>query len=484
MNRQFFGGKKVLIMGLGRFGGGLDSAIFAANAGAIVTVTDILPPEQLEGSIQQLKDHPQIQLHLDGHQAEDFEQNDIIIANPAVPPDNKFLNLARKNNKLVTSQMNIFFQLCPATIIGITGANGKSTTTALTAHILRTAIPNNNVIASEAKQSQPTTYDIRNTIYEHVFLSGNIGNQPLLTNLEKIGPNDLIVLEISSFQSEDLANIQKAPKIALLTNLTPNHLDRHGTFEEYCNAKENLFKYQPLNESDPALSIFNAEDKLGCEWFDKYHEQNGRACIKFSPDDINDDIRVAFPLPGRANLSNLAAATAIARHFGITDEQITNALPSFKPLPHRLELVAEINGVKWYNDSISTTPPSTIAALEAFDEPKILIAGGYDKNLPFDELAQKITSTNTKAVILIGQTAQKIADCVEKIATEPTENSEKIKVEILGSLDKAVQQALQLTTNGDIVLLSPACASYDQFQNFQHRGNEFTKLTRTINRKR
>ncbi|MHC4216251.1 MAG: UDP-N-acetylmuramoyl-L-alanine--D-glutamate ligase, partial [Planctomycetota bacterium] len=387
MNRQFFGGKKVLIMGLGRFGGGRDSAIFAANAGARVTVTDLLPPEQLEEPVNQLKDHPQIQLHLGGHNGEDFEQNDIIIANPAVPPDNELLNLARKNNKLVTSQMNIFFQLCPATIIGITGANGKSTTVALTAHLLNSGL------------QQPQSK------YENVFLSGNIGNQPLLTNLDQITPNDLVVLEISSFQSEDLANIQKAPKIALLTNLTPNHLDRHGTFAEYCKAKENLFKYQPLNESDPVVSIFNAEDKLGCEWFEKYQGQTGRVCIKFSADDINDDIRAAFPLPGRANLSNLAAATAIARHFGISDEQIINALPSFNPLPHRLELVAEINGVKWYNDSISTTPPSTIAALEAFDQPKILIAGGYDKNLPFDELAQKITSTNTKAVILIGQTA-------------------------------------------------------------------------------
>ncbi len=498
MNRQFFGGKKVLIMGLGRFGGGLDSAKFAANTEAIVTVTDILPPEQLGDSVQQLKDYPQIQLHLGGHKPEDFEQNDIIIANPAVPPDNEFLNLARKNNKLVTSQMNIFFQLCPATIIGITGANGKSTTTALTAHILRTALINNNVIASPGtpgKQSQTTTYDIRHTTYETVFISGNIGNQPLLTNLDQITPNDLVVLEISSFQSEDLANIEKAPKIALLTNLTPNHLDRHGTFEEYCKAKENLFKYQPLNENNPALSIFNAEDKLGREWFDKYHEQTGRACIKFSPDDINDDIQAAFPLPGRANLSNLAAAITIAKHFGISDEQIANSLPSFKSLPHRLELVAEINGVKWYNDSISTTPPSTIAALEAFDQPKILIAGGYDKNLPFDELAQKITSTNTKAVILIGQTAQKIEMSLRAspvIASVPChcERSEAIstsrntQILFADSLKDATQQAHKLTTHGDVVLLSPACASYDQFQNFQQRGNEFTKLTQTISIKR
>ncbi len=217
--------------------------------------------------------------------------------------------------------------------------------------------------------------------------------------------------------------------------------------------------------------------------------------MKFSADDINDDIRTALPLPGRANLSNLAAAIVIVRHFGISDEQIANSLPDFKPLPHRLELVAEINGVKWYNDSISTTPPSTIAALEAFDEPKILIAGGYDKNLAFEELAQKITSTNTKAVILIGQTAPKIAKSIETSLRVPIYRESNLKprntqyairntkVQFADSLKYAVQNAHQLATDGDVVLLSPACASYDQFQNFQQRGNEFTKLTQTINSK-
>ena len=166
---------------------------------------------------------------------------------------------------------------------------------------------------------------------------------------------------------EQLAEIQKAPKVALLTNLTPNHLDRYGTFADYCAAKENIFKFQHLDKNNPAISIFNAEDEIAAEWFEKYKKDTGRICIKFSADDVSGDIRDNFALPGRANLSNLAAAIAIARYFGVDDDQIKNALPAFKALPHRLELVAEINGVRWYNDSKATTPQSAITALEAFE---------------------------------------------------------------------------------------------------------------------
>ncbi|MFB0524067.1 MAG: Mur ligase family protein, partial [Phycisphaerae bacterium] len=152
---------------------------------------------------------------------------------------------------------------------------------------------------------------------------------------------------------------QKAPKVALLTNLTPNHLDRYGTFADYCAAKENIFKFQELDENYPAVSIFNAEDKIAAEWFDKYKKDagpqgTGRICIKFSTDDISEEIRDIFTLPGQANLSNLAAAIAIARHFGADDEQIKSSLPEFKPLPHRLELIEQINSVRWYNDSKAT----------------------------------------------------------------------------------------------------------------------------------
>ncbi len=497
MNKDYFTDKKVLIMGLGRFGGGVDVAEFAVRAGAKVIVTDLAPAEQLSDSIKKLEEFPDIEFHLGSHDPADFKRADIIIANPAVPDDNEFLELAHRNNKFVTSQINIFFELCPAQIIGITGANGKSTTAALTAHLLRSAsdqrraTSDEHVIASAAKQSQTTRYAIRNTQYENVWLSGNIGNQPLLTILDKIKANDLVVLELSSFQLEQFAEIQKAPNVALLTNLTPNHLDRHGTFANYCAAKENIFRFQvrrvgfsPPNktwwgkphptENRPAVSIFNAEDKIAAEWFEKYNKDAGRICITFSTGDVSKEIRDSFTLPGRANLSNLAAAIAVAKYFGIDDNSIKNSLPKFKPLPHRLELIGRINGVSWYNDSIATTPQSAIAALEAFDEPKIIIAGGYDKDLPFEELGQKIAA-NAKAAVLLGQTTTKIASAIKFFPQVG------IKIQIVDSLSEAVESAARLAEPGDVVLLSPACASYDMFENFQHRGREFTKLVRTLN---
>jgi UDP-N-acetylmuramoylalanine--D-glutamate ligase len=440
MDKQFFAGKNVLVMGLGRFGGGVDVAKFAASAGAKVVITDLATAEKLQDSIEKLKEFPDIEYHLGSHDPADFKKADVIVVNPAVAPGNEFLKLAQERNKFITSQINVFFELCPAPIIGITGANGKSTTAALTAHLLKSASGDN------------------------IWLSGNIGNEPLLTIVDQIKSSDLVVLELSSFQIEQLVQIRKAPHIALLTNLTPNHLDRYGTFANYCDAKENIFKFQKSAGNSPAVSIFNAEDKIAAEWFEKYKRDAGRTCSKFSVDDVSEEIRDNFPLPGRANLSNLAAALCIARYFGAEDNKIIKSLPKFKALPHRLELVAEINGVKWYNDSKATTPQSAIASLEAFEQPVIIIAGGYDKNIPFDELGQRI-SEKAKAAILLGQTAQKIASTIGSTKTET-----------VSSLGEAVNLAKGLAESGDVVLLSPACASYDMFDNFEHRGKEFCRL--------
>ncbi|GAI89668.1 unnamed protein product, partial [marine sediment metagenome] len=232
MNKGFFTGKKILIMGLGRFGGGVDAAEFAVKAGAKVVVTDLAQPQQLADSVDRLKKFADIEFHLGGHKESDFEWADVIIVNPAVPDDNRFLKIACRHNKFITSQVNIFFQLCPATIIGVTGTNGKSTTAALLAHLLRS--------------------------HEKVWLGGNIGHQPLLAVIDRIGPADMVVLELSSFQTKQLAQIQKGPEVSVLTNLTPNHLDRHGSFADYCAAKENIFRFQKCDVNRPAVSIFNA----------------------------------------------------------------------------------------------------------------------------------------------------------------------------------------------------------------------------------
>jgi UDP-N-acetylmuramoylalanine--D-glutamate ligase len=474
-NKYELADKTVLVMGLGRFGGGVDVARFAHSTGAKVIVTDLASAEQLSDSMDQLRDLNGIEFHLGSHIPADFEQADVIVANPAVPGDNKYLQIARRANRLVSSQIGIFFELCPARTIGITGANGKSTTTALTAHLLE------------------------NTSNETVWLSGNIGNQPMLTALDQINPGDLVVLELSSFQLEQLAEIQKAPDVALLTNLTPNHLDRYGTFENYCAAKENIFKYQKPNDSRPAVSIFNAEDKIAAEWFEKYKNDAGRTCIKFSADDVSDEFRSCYFLPGRANLSNLAAAMAIAKYYGAEDDQIKRCLPEFKALPHRLELVEEIRGVRWYNDSKATTPEGAITALDAFEKPIIIIAGGYDKNLPFDKLGEKIAH-KAKAAILIGQTAPKIAEAIKtahllirakqdnlknpqstiESRTLVPREAEGSKIKLVDSFAEAVQLANQLAAIGDVVLLSPACASYDMFENYEQRGREFSRLVQDL----
>jgi len=498
--KDFFIGKKVLVMGLGRFGGGVDAVKFAVQAGAKVIITDLATEQQLNDSIKKLKEFPDIQFHLGSHDPADFQQADIIIANPAVPPNNEFLQLARRHNKFVTSGIGIFFELCPAPIIGITGANGKSTTAALTAHLLRGTTEDRRRRTED--RGQKPEYRIQNTeacpersrrdrrqsvlrppfsVLRNVWLSGNIGNEPLLTVIDQISDDDLVVLELSSFQLEQLAEIQKAPQVALLTNLTPNHLDRYGTFADYCAAKENIFKFQELDKNCPAVSIFNAEDEIATEWFEKYKKDAGRICIKFSADDISPEIRDCFALPGRANLSNLAAAIGIARHFGVDDDQIKKALPTFKALPHRLEFVRKIDGVCWYNDSKATTPQGAIAALESFDQPIIIIAGGYDKHLPFDEFGQKIAD-KAKAAILIGQTAPKITEAIRNAINKRGTRDEgrMTRIKTVDFLAQAVQLANRLAVSGDVVMLSPSCASYDMFENYEQRGREFTRLVRAL----
>ncbi len=446
-----FAGRQVLVMGLGRFGGGADATRFFAGCGAKVIVTDAAKEEKLRASVEELAGCD-IEFHLGGHVAADFQQADIVIANPAVRPDNEFLEIARKSAVKVSSQIEVFFELCPAYIIGITGANGKSTTTALTAHLLRGGLGK------------------KGCKYREVWLGGNIGNEPLLMNLEKIEARDLVVLELSSFQLEQLARLRKVPGAALLTNLTPNHLDRHETFEAYCAAKEYIFNLQRVDGKKPAVSVFNGEDEIAAAWFEKYRKDKGRVCLKYNADDVSEKVRREFKLAGRMNLSNLAGAMALAGQFGVTEEIVAGCVSGFKSLPHRLELVADVRGVRWYNDSIATTPVSVIAALEAFEEPKIIIAGGYDKHLPFDELGQAIAK-RAKGAVLIGQTASKIAEAIAKYA------GGGLNIVMAKTLAEAVEKADSMAEAGDVVLLSPACASYDMFENFQQRGTEFKRLT-------
>lgn len=444
-------GKRIVVMGLGRFGGGLDSVLFAVKSAAFrILATDLAKPEQLGKTLSGLEGLD-IEYRLGEHRLEDFTDTDVIIVNPAVPPDNQYLAAAKQAKVTLTSQVELFFRLCPAPIVGITGSNGKSTTTSLIYHLLA------------AGQGRQLTIP-----YHKVWLSGNIGDRPFLGMLEQIQAEDIVVLELSSFQLEQLSRIKAAPYVSVITNLTPNHLDRHGTFEAYCAAKECIFRNQKLESFNPCLSIFNAEDTITRGWYDKYKQQRGRKTVLFHSNDISPDILKTYKLIGRANQSNLAAALKVAEHFGISKEQILSAVSSFQSLPDRLQLVAEINGIRWYNDSKSTTPVSTIAALEGIEEPKILIAGGYDKHIPFDQLG-KVIAKSVKAVVLLGQTAEKIQDSIHNAG------GNSVTIRRAESMPQAVEFCRQLAVFGDVVLMSPACASWDMFENYQQRAQIFTE---------
>jgi len=441
-----FSGKRIVVMGLGFFGGGADCAAFAARSGGEVIVTDLADADGLAGSLEALAGYD-ITYHLGGHIPGDFsEWADVVIVNPAVPGENEFVQLARDSGKVVTSQMEIFFNLFDGRIVGITGANGKSTTAALTAHLLA---------ASDRK----------------VFLGGNIGNRPLLTLLGEMGDDDIAVLEISSFQAEQLEHCRRGCDVSVITNLTANHLDRHGTFAEYCRAKEILF----AGQKPPCVSIFCGDDEICKSWYEKYKSQTGRKCVLYSADDVDVSLAERFPLCGRMNLSNLAAGLAVARHYGVNEDRIAEAVGSFVGLANRLELVAEFAGVRWYDDSIATTPASAIAALAAFDEGKVIIAGGYDKGLPFDELGKAIAA-RAKGAVLIGKTADKIAAAIDRAGG----GVEVVRAESMGD---AVAKAFSLCAGGDVVLMSPACASYDMFVNYKQRGEVFREETALLQRK-
>lgn len=434
-------------MGLGMFGGGVDTAKFAARFAKKVIVADKGDEKKLAGSLKELADLKNVEFHLGEHRLSDFTGSDVIIVNPAVDENNQYIDMAKKAGVLITSQIEIFFQFCPAKIVAITGSNGKSTTTALTAHILT---------------------NTKSSLYDRVFLSGNIGNRPLLEELEEIKANDIVVLEISSFQLEQLARIKKSPYISCMTNLAPNHLDRHKTMENYAAAKENIFRFQKAGD----FAILNAYDEQCLKWFEKY-KNSGRKCVLFDREKLDNKLTADFKLPGRANRENLAAAVEMCRCVGLKDEQLLDAIGTFKSLPHRLELVGTVNGVRYYNDSIATTPESTVVAIEAFTEPKILIAGGSEKGLPFDEMAKAI-SGKIKAAILIGVTADKIEQAIRRTGTVPPIYREK-------TFADAVNRAREVSAAGDVVLLSPACASYDMFVNFVQRGKTFAEMVKKMN---
>lgn len=443
MNPTQVADKRVVVMGLGRFGGGIAVTRWLVEQGARVVVTDAAPAEKLTTSLSQLEGLS-VTFRLGGHEDVDLDACDLLVVSPAVPKERSpFVQEALRRRITITSEMNLFIErLVARTVVGITGTSGKSTTTAMLDTVLQEAVRAGRLPA--------------------IWTGGNIGKS-LLFDLERITHSDIVVLELSSFQLEDLEALRWSPSMAVLTNIQPNHLDRHLTFEAYVNAKLNIVRF-----SEQAQQVFIHEDQQ--ELCERVRAVARAGLIRHFR--FDDRFRECLRVPGRHNEINAAAAIAVARALGVPDPVIGRGLQAFHGLPHRLELVAEIDGVNYYNDSKSTTPEATQIALEAFAQPVIVLVGGADKGVSFDALGQALAH-RAKGVVCYGATGGAL---YEAVARHQSETPGRVHLERADSFDVAVRRARAMAGPGDVVVLSPACASYDMFTNYEQRGECFAEL--------
>ena len=449
--------RQVTVLGLGLFGGGAGAARYFAERGVRVVVADARPPEALAESIEALKD-----LLLDyrlgrAHEAADFAGSELAIVNPGVPPNAPALEMARRAGARLETEINLLFRLCPATIAAITGTNGKSTTVALLGEMLRAS-------------------------GRRTWVGGNLGGS-LLPEIDRMGPEDAVVLEISSFQSQRMPWSGVAPRLGAVLNITPNHLDRHVDMAEYIEAKMELLRRQGPDD----FAVLNGEDPILKTWGDvgagrklffgaaesaaQGFRLDGETVRMWQPSARAEARLAGMKIPGRHNRFNAAAAAVSAWLLGAPAEAIERAARSFPGLPDRIEFVAEKAGVRYYNDSIATTPESTLAALEAFETPMIVIAGGSSKNLSFTEVGRRMAA-RAKAVVLIGRTAPEIEAAIRAAG------GRQPALLHAATLPEAVRQAAAAAASGDVVVLSPACASFDIFRNYAERGRCFREAVR------
>ncbi len=398
------------------------------------------------------------------HFGEDALKNlkgfNVIFRSPSCLPTRKELVDEANNGAIVTTEVELLMKMCPCKIVGVTGSDGKTTTTSLINAILKKAGYN-------------------------TFLGGNIGT-PLFTKLSDMKPEDILVLELSSFQ---LMGMEISPDIAVITNITPNHLNIHKDYEEYIEAKKNIFKYQ--DEKGVLVLNYDNEITRNCE-----KEANGKVIffssknkldngyivdedvIKECEDKIRKHILNVEDVILRGNHNYQNIATAIAATSSLVDMDIAvDAIKEFKPVEHRIEFIRELDGVKWYNDSASSSPSRTLSGINAFKEDIILIAGGYDKNLDYTPLAKPIIK-KVKSLILIGQTSGKIFDVVK---LELEKENKELDIHMCETLEETVNLAKKVVKPGQVVLFSPASASFDMFKNFADRGNQFKELVKKIN---
>jgi len=457
-------GKKVIVIGAARQGTALSR--YLASKGAQVILTDMHSLDELPANLPDLEKLG-IQLRLGGHPLELLEGADLVCVSGGVPLTIPFIQAALQRGIPLSNDSQIFLEACPAQVIGITGSSGKTTTTALVGLMAQKYF--------EMKQNG-----------HRAWVGGNIGN-PLIEQVDQIDEDDLVVLELSSFQLELMT---RSPQIAAILNITPNHLDRHGSMQAYIAAKSRILRFQHagdvaiLNRDDPgswSLAEHLKSDLISFGFQKPDSKQNGTYIYK---DAIwlqlgRESLKMLplewIQLPGRHNIANVLAACAIAAAASLALPAIQTAIEEFTGIPHRLEFIRNINGADWYNDSIATAPERTMAAIEAFEGPLVLLLGGRDKNLPWDDLAQLI-HRRVRAVVLFGEAA----GLIEK-ALGAVKKGETLQViSRCNTLEEAVQAAAKLAQPGDTVLLSPGCTSFDAFKDFEERGEYFRKLVNAL----
>lgn len=449
--------KKVSFIGLGR--SHRELLPMFASKGAIVTLRDKRTREQIGEEADKLEALG-IKLTLGENYLENLCEEDIILRTPGMNYFTPALQQARKSGAFVTSEMELFFYLCPCKIYAVTGSDGKTTTT---------------TVISEFLKAQGFS----------VFLGGNIGF-PLLPRIEQIGPDDRAVVELSSFQ---LISMRKSPDVAVITNVAPNHLDVHKDMQEYIDAKRNIY----LHQGGISRTVINADNEITASFLPEIRGEAMQFSRRITPDlgcylaedgtlTMNDRHSVTpvlhmdeIRIPGIHNVENYLAA--ISAVWGeVSKENIVSVAKNFGGVEHRIEFVRELDGVTWYNDSIASSPTRTIAGLNSFKQKLILIAGGYDKKIPFEPLAPKIIE-KVKVLILMGVTAPKIEAAVTSCESY---DPDKLTILHVSSMQEAVQKAREVAEKGDIVSLSPACASFDLYPDFEARGRHFKELVNAL----
>ena len=453
-----FAGRRVTVMGLGRFGGGVGVARFLARRGADVLVTDTAGPEELAASVARLDGQSGVAMRLGGHNVSDFTDTDLVVVNPAVKPGNRFVRAARAAGVELTSEIRLLVRHLPSRerVIGVTGSAGKSTVTAMIGHVLGGKWPGGRVAGWPSK-------DVSGR--RRVWVGGNIGGS-LLECLDRIAPDDWVVLELSSFMLEGLREDRWSPHIAVVTNLSPNHLDWHGGFAAYAEAKRTLTCFQTV--SDVQL----VGDESAAALTDPARQRLGPVAEADVP---------ALAVPGAHNRRNARLAAAVLRTALGSDTDLS-PLSAFPGLPHRLQFVGEHAGVRYYNDSKSTTPEAATLAIDAFSERTVrIILGGSDKGSDLTGLARH-AAARCVGVYTIGTTGVAIADAAEAYAPPAGRPGScgavawpppTAAVRRCGTLDAAMAAIAAEAKPGENVVLSPACASWDQFANYEARGDAF-----------